>query len=94
MSLCHRCCFTCCQYVSRQLQCGSSILRCVALPCAGLVEWGMHAHTAGAAAVCLQRWLLELHGRLGAEVSCHPAKTWAQEAVRQAFEATGLLIKP
>ena len=27
----------------------------------------MHAHTAGAAAVCLQRWLLELHGRLGAE---------------------------
>ncbi len=35
----------------------------------GLVEWGMHAHTAGAAAVCLQRWLLELNGRLGAEVN-------------------------
>ena len=55
-------------------------------------EWGMHAHTAGAAAVCLQRWLLELHGRLGiggrrprGHAHWRSSRTAASPAGRRAF---------
>lgn len=42
----------------------------------------MHAHTCGAAVICLQRWLLVLRGRLGAEGTTRSATRLALVAHR------------